>query len=377
MSKSYQSLSSCLETESEESIKISIAKRSEEKREIYHFRYEIYVEEMSKQLTEADHTNKLLYDDLDEQGLLLCAKVGSKIIATARINIGPVTNFPPILISQLSLDVFQNHKNSLNFSYCSKLMVAPSYRNSAAVYLLIAKCYELSYANNVSFVFVICNFHLIRFYEKMGFHRFGGNYFIPGYGLMTPLVFSMDDIQHLRVIRSPLFRIARKNNSPNLQKANWFHEKFVSASHIINSQLVTKDELWSTLCNRLGFMPTKGITLLKSLSVEEAKNFLHCCGTIVQCNPGNIVTKQSNISYSYDTLISGKLRSLTFINPVKEYAISGQHFGANGLTEHELHNETIETVDTSEILVLSGINFRKFLYSNLDAAHKIIRTIHG
>jgi predicted GNAT family N-acyltransferase len=375
MSKNYQNVNPCPNT-SEESIKISIVTTATERKSIYHFRYQIYVEEMSKQLIEADHNNKLLYDELDEQSLLLCAKVGTKIIATARITIGSLTDFPPALIDQLSLNVFQSYNSNQKFSYCSKLMVTPTYRNSPVVYLLIAKCYELSNTNNVSFVFVICNFYLIRFYEKMGFHCLGRNYLISGYGLMTPLVFSMDDVQHLRRIRSPLFRIARKKDSPNLQIVTWFHEIIVTSS-VINSQLVTEEDLWSILCSRLGSLPTENIIMLKTLSIEEAKLFLHSCSTIVRCDPGNIIARQGNISYSYDILISGKLRSLTFINPLKEYALPGEHFGANGLNEHGMHTEDIAAIQASEILVLSGMAFRKFFYTHFDVAHKIIRNINS
>lgn len=373
MSQNDQSLNSSVE----ESIKIHFALTPKEKWEIYRFRYQIYVEEMSKQLSEADYENNLLYDELDEQAILLYAKIGSKIIATARINIGLLKDFPPLLIDQLSLFTFQTYNINQKFSYCSKLMVTPEYRNSPVTYLLMAKCCELSNDYNVSFIFLICNFHLIRLYEKIGCHRFGENYLIPGYGLMTPLALSMDDIQHLKSIHSPLFRVARKKKSHDFQAIAWFYEKFVTPSSIINSQLVTEEELWSTLCRRLGSLPTESIILLKTLSTQEAKVFLHSCSTIVKCAPGNILASLGNISYSYDILLSGKLRSLTFINPLKEYALPGEHFGANGLNEHEMHTEDIAAIQASEILVLSGMAFRKFFYTHFDIAHKIISNIRN
>ncbi len=51
---------------SEIPIKISIATTPEEKRESYHFRYQTYVEEMSKHLDDIDYEQELLSDELDE-----------------------------------------------------------------------------------------------------------------------------------------------------------------------------------------------------------------------------------------------------------------------------------------------------------------------
>jgi predicted GNAT family N-acyltransferase len=359
MSKCYQNANPISAETSEESIKISIATTVQEKTEIYHFRYQIYVEEMSKELTEADHENKLLYDELDEEAIQLAAKIGTKIIATVRIHIGQLADFPPVLIEQLSLNIFQNYNANQKFSFCSKLMVSPAYRNSPATYLITARCCELSNNQSVSFIFLMCNLHLIRFYEKIGCHRIGGNYLISsGLGIMTPLVISMDDAQHLRNIRSPLMRIARKKESHDFEAIRWFYEKFVTASRMLNSQLVTKEALWSILCSRLGSLPTDSIPLLENLSVEEAKIFLHCCGTVVPCAPGDYIISQGTISYSYDILLTGKLRSLTFLSPVKEYSRPGQHFGADGLTEHGVHTEDIAAVDTSDILKILNWQYR-------------------
>jgi CRP-like cAMP-binding protein len=76
-------------------------------------------------------------------------------------------------------------------------------------------------------------------------------------------------------------------------------------------------------------------------------------------------------------MLTGKLRSLTFLSPVKEYSRPEQHFGADGLTEHGVHTEDIAAVDTSEILILSSMAFRKFSYAHFEIAHKIIRTIRS
>ncbi len=365
---------------SENSIRVGIAVTPEEKREIYHFRYQTYVEEMSKQIDNVDHTNRLLHDDLDEWAYLLYARINSDIIATMRVNIGVLADFPPNLVKFLSLDTFLN-SNTQNynrqFTYASKLMVSPSHRSSPALYLLIAKCYEFSCDNGVEFGFSACNLHLLRLYEQIGWHRYSKNFLDPGYGLLVPIVMVGGDIEHFGKIRSPLFRIARKRKEVTTPTVEWFHEKFTKGSSIINSQIVTEDQLWSIVCNFLHQPPTEAIAILHRLSETEAKKFLHSCGILVQCNTGDVITNQGDISYSYNILLSGKLKSLTFHHPIKEYTVSGQHFGTNGLTEHNKNTEDITAITSTQILVLSGMAFPRFFHSQPDIAHKIVQTMRS
>ncbi|GBG56960.1 hypothetical protein SPFL3102_02301 [Sporomusaceae bacterium FL31] len=365
-------------TTNQESIHIGLATTTAEKKEIYHFRYQIYIEEMSRPIAKVDHANKLLYDEFDEWGILLHAKIGSELIATARINIGTIHDFPQNEVEFLSLDRFQNcyadgkdHK----FALTTKIMISPTQRSSQTFYLLLAKCYELCCLHDVQFMFGICNLHLIRLYEKLGTQRYCKNTFLPDYGLLTPIVLLIDDIQHLHTIRSPLYRVARRRDTVNTQSAEWFHTNFIKPSPIINSQFITEEELWSMLCERLAAPPTEAIRILNNLSIIEAKKFLHSCSSYVPCDAGNLITTQGDISYSYNVLLSGQLKSLTFLNPVKEYHIRGCHFGANGLTEHTKHTEDITAIDSSEILALSGISFQKFSYSHPEIAHKIVQNI--
>ncbi|MBP2629366.1 MAG: cyclic nucleotide-binding protein [Firmicutes bacterium] len=378
MTTNYQKSLTTTNEISKESLILGIATTSAEKKEIYQFRYQVYVEEMSKQLEKVDTANKLLYDEFDEWAILLFVKLGSELIATARINIGTIDDFPREEATFLSLDAFQDcptESEHHQFAFVTKIMVAPAHRSSQAFYLLIAKCYELCFSNQVQFMFGICNFHLIRLYEKMGTHRYGKNFFLPGYGLQTPLVLLINDVEHLRMVRSPLFRIARKREAVNREAVEWFHNKFIQHSPILNSQNVTEEKLWTVLCECLGCLPTKSIMILSNLSIAEAKKFLHCCSSYVLCDPGNLITTQGDISYTYNILLSGKLKSLTFLHPVKEYSLPGQNFGANGLTEHIKHTEDIVAIESAEILILSGTSFQKFFHSNPEIAHKIVQNI--
>lgn len=357
----------------EEAVTLYIATTPEEKLEIYRFRYHIYAEEMFKSFPNMDHTNKLLCDELDDWGVLLYAKSGSEIIGTLRINIGLLSDFSSFWVQVLSLKRFAQFSNNQKFAYTSKFMVSQSYRNSTVSYLLASKSYELCCKGQVLFNFGVCTFHLLRLYEQFGFRRYGRNFVDDGYGLLAPYVLLVDDIEHLRAVRSPFFRQARKRNSLDNQAIKWFDAEFIETSNIINSQLVCQEDLWKFLYARFGTSPNQAISILQGLSDEEAIKFIHCCGIVVQCLPGDHIAFQGDTSYALNILISGSLKSLHTSGLDHQIILPGQSFGANGLVYHPMHTEDIIAITDTELLVLSSLAFPKFSHSYPSIANKIIQ----
>lgn len=362
--------------EESKSIELGIATTPVEKMEIYRFRYRVYAEEMSKHFPSMDHTNKLLCDKLDDWSLLLYAKSGAEIIGTLRINIGMLVDFSSFWVQALSLKKFaQFNKNNSIFAYTSKFMVSQFYRNSTVPYLLAAESYRFYCKQQIQFSFGVCNFHLLRLYEQFGFRRFGENFVDDGYGLLAPYVLLVDDIEHLRAVRSPFFRLARKRKSLDNQATKWFHQKFMKNSNIMNSQLVSQEDLWRFLYSHFGTSPVQTVTILQRLSDVDAIRFMQCCGVVVQCQTGDHITFQGDTSYALNILISGQLESFNFMGSSAHVILPGHEIGANGLVNHPVHTEDIFAAVDSEILVLSSLAFPKFRHSYPDIANKIIQNM--
>lgn len=360
-----------------ESMEIKVALTPEEKEAIYKLRYRVYVEELAKANIVADHENKKIYDELDEWAIILYVQVGSNIIGTARVNIGYLNEFPKELVELLDMGKYKKYQDDgmeHKMTFASKLMVDIQYRSSPALYLLLAKCYEFSCANKVLFAFCGCNIHLIRLYEQMGFNRYGKNFADAGYGMLTPVVLTIQDVNHFRKVRSPLYRGARKMIFDNPQSVAWFHQRFM-AKETLNSQLLSKEALWARIVGLIDALPLEVMPALAGLSEAEAQTFFHACGSLVECEAGDMFTLQGEVSYSYNILLSGKFKSLTIVNPIREFDKPGQVIGVNGLTEHNIHIENIAAVTSVKVLVLTGIAFPKFSHAHFETAHKIVRNI--
>lgn len=353
-------------------IEICVASTAEEKQGIYRLRYQIYAEEMSKNFPCMDHNKKLLYDELDNHALLVYAKTGSQFIGTLRINMGRIDDFPPFWADTLLLHKFLEYDRQQIFAYTSKFMVAQNYRYSTVPYLLSAKAYEIYCMHQIQFSFGVCNLHLLRLYEQFGFRRYGRNFVDPGYGLLATYVLLVDDIKHLRAVHSPFYRIARKRGSLDNRAAEWFYEQFSENSVIINSQLVSEEDLWNYLYTRLRYKPNQILSILQGVSDAEAKKFLHCCGVVAQCRAGDQIAFRGDICYELNILITGRLGS----SAGDAYSISsGQCFGAPALVHHFGHKEDIYSITETEILVLAHSAFFKFRHSHPHIANKVIQNL--
>lgn len=361
-----------------DTIKISIATTPEEKREIYRLRYAVYAEEIGYDLVGADHKNKLLYDELDEWGSSFYAKIGSKVVGTIRTNIGKLEKFPFDIIETYLMNKFQKFykKNeNYNFGLITKIMVDSSCRNMPIFPMLMTKVFELYCEKQVDFGFINTNFYLLPLYEYYGHRRIGKNTIEPSFGTATSLVVMPNDISHLLRINSPFLKTAlARGKTQNNQVADWFHREFSETLKIINSQVINEKELWKLLSNRLGDQPNKIMPILKGLSQSEAKQFLNCCGVIVQCLKGEDIINCKDVCHELTILISGKLHSCDSYDVDK--IVPGQHFGEIGLVNRTKHTSSVSAVTDTEILVLSYHFFLKFRHLYPDIARKILRNVY-
>lgn len=358
-------------------VKIAIAESEQERQRIYRLRYQVYVEEMGRKLASADHKNRLVSDEFDETGFLVYAQIGSEIIGTIRNNISTPDEFSPELFQMFHMDVFRtfdNGQRKREFCFTSKYVVSTAYRRSPAAYMLVAGSYEFwRDQREVQFVFGGGNPHMIPLYERLGFRRFADNVNIPDYGCMVPLVWLVEDESHMRAVGSPFYRNARKRrNDP--AAANWFVKEFPAAARFINSRLVSEDELWLILQEKLGRTPRQAIPVLEGLTEEEAKKFLHI-GVVHLFKPGERFIAPGDFCHEMNILLKGRLtiNNPAINNPLDTTRIKPGNFcGRVALLESGIQDVQATAVTEVELLVISGMVFEAFCSSHPKIAEKIL-----
>jgi|SRR5215831_530167 len=203
---------------------IRVAETDAERRAIYEFRYEVYIEEMGKPYSHANHERRQLSDELDGRATLLYAERAGEIVGTVRINWGEDPAASKAFAETCGLADFHRFPTR-TLSFCSRLMVRQDRRYSATAAALSTEAYKKGRERGTQFNFVHCAPRLVRLFERMGFRRYRAGFEDAEVGAQVPLVLVLEDIDHLRASRSPF--LSQALNRPNsFGPALWFANTF-------------------------------------------------------------------------------------------------------------------------------------------------------
>ncbi|VBB05903.1 acyl-coa n-acyltransferase [Lucifera butyrica] len=355
----------------DESLQIRIAERAGEKREIYRLRYEVYVEEMGKALGAIAKKRKQIYDPLDERSILIYVQAGSAIIATMRLTIQAAEDYPADLAEVFQMHEFKTLHNRFSlFGLGTKLAVVPQYRSSPAFYLILAEAYRLLREQNASICFTGGNPYLVPLYERVGFRQFTRNFTDPGYGLLVPLVLLLEDTDHMKAVRSPLYRHARKYFN-DLTTAQAFGKGFPEAGQVFNTQLVTAESLWEYVEDQLSRSPL-AIPVFRHLDGKSAMELLRA-GAIFSCSPGDCIVYEGGVCNDFYLLLAGSLTSQS--KPAARLLRPGDHFGGLMLPGGSRQTEAVSAITGVELFVLPRQAFERYQHLYPEAAAVFVRNL--
>jgi len=207
---------------------IRVAETDAERRAIYEFRYQVYIQEMGKPYSHADHERKQLSDPLDERATLLYSSRKGMIVGTVRINWGEDLAAFTAFSKSCGLADFQCFP-ARSLSFCSRLMVHRDHRYSAIAAAISTRAYQTGRERGTQFNFVHCAPRLVRLFERMGFRQYRTGFADPEVGAQLPLVLVIEDIDHLRASRSPF--LSKALAWPNSRRAGHWFSKHFSGNH--------------------------------------------------------------------------------------------------------------------------------------------------
>lgn len=298
-------------------IKIKVAQTNEEKEMIYKQRYSIYIEEMKKNIDSCDHINKMIYDELDDFGILLYAvNSDNQIVGSTRLNIGKSNDFPKEYREMFIMDLFQEFSNDSSIlSMSSMLMIVPEYRNSKILYDFFEKAYHLAMQKGVVFNFAICTYSLLYIYETLGYRRFKDNFTLPNLGIRIPLVFLPQDLIHIKKIKSPTYRIM-KNVSYRNESRSWFLKSFPKAEEIDILCNSSKTDLFNLIQNST-FAPNLIPYIFKGLPIQQVLNIINK-STVISYKKDEFIIRETDVVDVIWILLSGNVDITEYYN----YSIS-------------------------------------------------------
>ncbi len=310
--------------DSPQDLEVRIAETDRERALIYRFRYQVYVEEMGKTLSGADHVQRLIHDPVDDFSTLLYITDGRDLQATLRLTWVDQGAIPERHRSYYALDRFSERPPG-ELALASRLMLSPDQRGSGLLGRLLVRAYEICRQKNVRFVFCDCGPALVQLYENLGFRRYKDNVYDPDTGLKIALVLVTEDLEHLRACASPLYRLAaRLDNDP--ESAAWFTAHFPPQISYVPARLQSEEDLWYFLSARLH---QRDIPLFAGLDEDDISRFLKA-GTVIKCAAGDKIIRAGEVGHEMFMLLSGAAE-VRYRHQGREYSLAtfgrGQIFG--------------------------------------------------
>ena len=346
-------------------LKVQVATTPEEKREVYQFRYRVYIEEMKKSLRYANHAEKILKDQLDETAMLLYIKFENEIVATVRKNLLDSSSLPEHLSRVFAIDRFTAAFPAHTLSFGSRLMVAPQWRNSSVLGMIVMAFYRDARARNLQFDFSHAAPWLVPFYENLGYRRYADHFLDEDAGLQIPMVFLVEDVEHLRAVRSPFYRLARKASNASTAK-DWFNQAFPEHKSLINTCSSTADEVWEFWVEKLHQQSSQKIDLFEGLTEQGIQQLLKS-SFFHRAKAGEILLRQGDIANAVFLVLSGVVEVGNSNSKSNTLLGSYQTFGEATLFTQLPSPEQAIAISDVEILVLPIPTIMKLMKTSPEA----------
>ncbi|MCC6611046.1 MAG: cyclic nucleotide-binding domain-containing protein [Burkholderiales bacterium] len=269
-------------------MRAKLATTPEELRQVFTFRYQVFVAEQGKQIRHADHARCELIDDVDSDATQLVVLDDNNAVVGAIRTVFGRDRATTGMQKNYSLDRF-GHWKSENCSFTGRLFVVPEKRGSRALLILIHELYRLGRARGAIFDFIFCAPYLVRLYEQLGYRRYRANYEDPDLGFQIPMVLVGDDVAHLAGVRSPLSSIATQYPA-NRAHAAWFQREFPEYASMVTPILMGEDAFTKYLSERIHATHAQ---LLDSISPEDLK-ILFSGANHLRCEAGDRILRQGD-----------------------------------------------------------------------------------
>ena len=200
---------------------LRLATTDADRAKAYRLRYELYVEGQGLFHDEADHENRLLWDEYDEKSVIILAEDDGRCVGTSRMTFGADTRFTKCSREHYDFAHFGAELDDEDFSVITRLMVLPEYRGGDLGTRLFAKSFELAAVRGAELVLGSCELHLINHYRPLGFRPFGRLANHSCNGVLVRIALVVGDLDYVRQMHSPMTealsrRIRSNENVPGI-----------------------------------------------------------------------------------------------------------------------------------------------------------------
>jgi hypothetical protein len=277
----------------------------EERDAVFRFRYDIYVEEMGRYRSIADHDRRLFIEPEDKTARLYSATDGAPLVGTMRHNWGGDAPFEPRQVRQYSLAPFLAQVPPDQIIVGERFMVSADQRGTDLIFRLFRVYLEFVNDRRIQLIFGDCEPHLLNLYLGMGFRTYAAaNVNSTETGYLIPLVMVPEDLAYMSRIRSPLLTVLRDFGDD--ARVPPCLPGLLEAGGGVLSQTLTPGDVYGAEIEQAIHLLGETAHLFEGLSEAEQQRCL-AKSNAIKCRRGDHLIKKGNVAQNMFVVLSGVL----------------------------------------------------------------------
>ena len=287
---------------------IGRAETEAEREAVFRFRYRIYVQEMGRYQSVADHERERFAEPVDDHSLLFYTSVdgpGSEVVATSRVTCG-ADGLSDRQIDQYQLQPFLDRVPADVVAVGERAMVRPDLRGSSLFLDLMGQSFAEINQRRIELMFGASEAHLLSLYQSLGMRTYSQrNINSTEAGYLIPQLLVVEDVEYLRRLKSPFARFA-KDFGDDRRIPDCLTELLSGGSAVMSRHLASGEDYWEEVHEALEGAEGLRPSALDGLDQEDAQRALEK-SNIIECDPGDVVVKKGGVSRNLYVVLEGTL----------------------------------------------------------------------
>jgi hypothetical protein len=339
-----------------------------DREEVFRFRYSVYVEEMGRYKTTADHEGRRLVEPEDGHSVIYGARLDGRVVGTGRMTFG-ADGFSPRQVEQYSLAPLLAEVPAALMCIGERLMVTPALRGSSVTLDMQVLMGEDGDARGARLVFGDCEPHLLSLNLSLGCRPYAErNINSDEAGYLIPVLSLVGGRDGLAEAIGTVGTDGRPCLPPSLDAA-------LARGGSISSPLLTAPDRYShevhLALERLGPGELHAFAGLDATEVQECISR----STIISCAQGDRVVKEGGSARNLFVVLDGTLE-VRHEGTLLSVLVPGDVFGEVAfLLGLARQSDVYAATPGVRVLSLSDGTLRKLLADEPSVAAKVLLNI--
>ena len=354
--------------------KIEQALTREQKERVYSLRYKIYVEEMNRYRSIADHDRRHLIEDVDAQSRLYMVIEDDRIVGAMRFTWGADAPFSQRHITQYDLQPFLDRVPREEVIVGERFMVLPEYRGTDLLFRMFQTYLKFVNEHRIQLIFGDCEPHLLNLYQGLGFRTYSKhNVNSAETGYLIPLIMVPEDIDYMKRINSPLLKVL-KDFGKDTRVPGSVRDLLSQESAVASERFSKPDAYWSEIYRSLSNVTHNDISPFDGMTDDQANSCLSK-SSMIECSNGDRIVKKGNVARNMFIVLSGTLEARDGDMTIGTLTV-GDIFGEMAFLLGTPRSADIYAVtDDVKVLSLSESEIRKIIDKDPEVAARLMLNV--